>query len=232
MGNTFKDVLKAKQERSERESRPKVEWFSLKNNETKFIRFLQELDTDHRNFDSSFGTAVFLTEHISPESFSRKALCTMEDEGRCFACEMDKEQPKIVEDGKDVWHPWKQRSNFYIYVVDNKGDVRVLSRPTGNKLFDALCEEVDENDNSLTDVTFKISKGPNKSDSWEIRKTTKEHFELPDIAELVDLESAVGLKIAYAEQKSFYLPDSKVATTSEVVTVSNSSAAQKVGEDW
>jgi hypothetical protein len=232
MGNSFKDVVKAKKERAERDSRPKVEWFSLKNNETKFVRFLQEFDTDHRNYDSKFGTAVFLTEHVSPQSFSRKALCTMEDEGRCFACEMDKEQPKIVEDGKDIWHPWKQRSNFYIYVVDNKGEVRVLSRPTGNKLFDALCEEIDENDNSLTDITFKLSKGPNKSDSWEVRKTTKEHFELPEISEVIDLESAVGLKIEYAEQRNFYLPNAEKVVADVPKVGSPSESAQKVGEDW
>lgn len=233
MGKNFKEVLKAKQERAERESRPKVEWFSLKNGETKFIRFLQEFDTDHRNYDSKYGTALFLDEHVSPEDWSRKAVCTMEDEGRCFACEMDKEVLKIVdENGKDRWHPWGQKSNFYVYVVDNKGDVKVLSRPTSNKLFDAICEEIDENDNSITDVTFKISKGPNKSDSWELRKTSKEHFELPEIPELADLSAAVGFKVTYAEQRNFYIPGSKEATVASEPSVSTATSAQKVGEDW
>jgi hypothetical protein len=234
MGQTFKDVMRQKQERAERETRPKVEWFSLKNGETKYIRFLQELDTDMRNYDSKFGTAVFLQEHIAPDDWSRKALCTIDDEGRCFGCEMNKEVEKIVdENGKDKWRPWAQKSNFYIYTVDNKGAVKVLSRPTGNKLFDRLTEEVDENDNSLTDITFKLSKGPNKSDAWEVRKTTKEHFELPDIPELVDLNAAVGFKVPYADQRSFYLPNNGSGQTKEIPTVSSAAtSSQTVGEDW
>lgn len=233
MGNSFKDVVKANKERAERTERPKVEWFSLKNGETKYIRFLQEFDTDQRNYDSTFGTAVFLTEHVSPEEWSRKALCTMDDEGRCFACEMDKEEPKIVVDGKDKWHPWGQKSNFYVYVVDNKGDVRVMSRPTTGKFFEAICDEIELNDNSLTDLTFKISKGNANQNPWEIRSWKKEHFEVPELPELVDLNTAVGLKITYAEQRGFYLPTAKEAPKGETVTVSSSAgSAQKVGEDW
>lgn len=233
MGQSFKDVMKAKKEKAERDSRPKVEWFSLKNGETKYIRFLQELDEDMRNFDSKFGTAEFLLEHVSPEDWARKAVCTMEDEGRCFGCEMNKEVEKVVdENGKDKWRPWAPKSNFYIYVVDAKGDVKVMSRPTGNKLFDALTKEIDENDNSLTDLTFEISKGPNKSDAWEVRPTKKNHFELPEIPEIVDLGSAVGFKVPYAEQRSFYVPGSgKTETQAESPTVSGV-PAEKVGENW
>ncbi len=228
MSQTFKDILKQKQERAERNERPKVEWFTLKNNESKNVRFLQEFDTDMRNYDSKFGTALFLTEHVSPEEWSRKALCSFEDEGRCFACEMDKEQPKIVEDGKDRWHPWGQRTNFYVYVVDSKGDVRVISRPTSGKFFDAIVYEIGENDNSITDVTFKISKGATNQAPWELRSTKKEHFELPEIPELVDLKSAVGLKVTYAEQRGFYLP----ATKTDKPATENVSNPSTVGEDW
>jgi hypothetical protein len=231
MGQNFKDVIKAKKEREERDSRPRVEWFSLKNGETKYIRFLQEFDTDMRNYDSKFGTAEFLVEHVSPVEWSRKALCSFESEGRCFACEMDKEEPKIVEDGKDKWHPWGQKSNFYIYTVDNKGAVRVMSRPTTGKLFDALVEEVEENDNSLTDITFKISKGSANQNPWEIRKTTKEHFDLPEIPELIDLSTAVGLKVAYAEQRNFYLPGTKGDTPS-VSTSTKNDDSETIGENW
>jgi hypothetical protein len=236
MSKSFKEVLKAKKEKQDRDSRPKVEWFSLKNGETKYIRFLQEFDTDARNYDSTLGTALFLVEHVSPEEWSRKALCSMEDEGRCFACEMDKQEPYQLLDEVDGngnkkkrWHPWGQKSNFYVYVVDNKGDVKVMSRTTDGKLFDSLVEEIEENDDSLTDLTFKISKGSANQNPWEVRKTTKEHFDLPDIPELVDLSSAVGLKVAYAEQRNFYLPGSKEATTS---TESSREDSTAIGENW
>lgn len=238
MSQSFKDVLKARKEKEERESRPKVEWFSLKNGETKYVRFLQEFDTDMRNYDSKFGTALFLTEHVSPEEWSRKALCSYEAEGRCFACEMDKEEPFQLLDERDQngnqkkrWHPWGQKSNFYVYVVDPKGDVRVMSRTTEGKLFDALLKEIEENDNSLTDITFEISKGNANQNPWEIRPTKKNHFELPEIPELVDLKSAVGLKVAYAEQRNFYLPGSKETTPSATSTESKPKA-ETVGENW
>jgi|ERR1044072_4986120 hypothetical protein len=237
MGTNFKDVLKAKAERAEREDRPKVEWFSLKNGETKFIRLLQEFDTDMRNYDSKFGTAEFLVEHQSPEEWSRKALCTTDTEGRCFACAMDKEEPFILLDELDgdgnrkkKWHPWGQKTNFYVYVVDNKGAVRVLSRTTDGKLFDSLVEEAEENNNSLTDITFKISKGSANQNPWEIRKTTKEHFELPEIDELVALSTAVGLKVPFEDQKNFYLPKSN--NNKADVAVNVPSTEKKIGEDW
>lgn len=234
--SSFKAVLQAKKEQQEKSERPKVEWFSLKNGETKYVRFLQEFDEDMRNYDSTLGTALFLTEHVSPTDWSHKALCSMEAEGRCFACEMDKEQPYILTDERDPegnfkkkWHPWQQKSNFYVYTVDNKGAVKVLSRPTNNKLFDALVEEIEENDNSLTDITFKLSKGPNKSDSWEVRKTTKEHFDVPEIPELVDLKTAVGYKVEYADQRSFYIPDSKDSTPAVEAPKEDSTT---IGENW
>ena len=237
MSQSFKDVIKAKKEKQDRETRPKVEWFSLKNGETKYIRFLQEFDTDAPNYDSQYGTALFLVEHVSPDEWSRKALCSMEDEGRCFACEMDKEEPFQLLDELDAngkpkkrWHPWGQKSNFYVYVVDVKGDVRVMSRTTDGKLFDSLVDEIELNDGSLTGETFKISKGTANQNPWEIRSWKKEHFELPELPELVDLKSAVGLKVAYADQRNFYLPGSKDATPAASTAVKEESAT--IGENW
>jgi hypothetical protein len=237
MSLKFKDVLKARKEKQDRDSRPKVEWFSLKNGETKYIRFLQEFDTDARNYDSTFGTAVFLVEHVSPEDWGRKALCTIADEGRCFACEMDKEEPFHLLDELDgngkqkkKWHPWAQRSNFYVYVVDNKGEVKVMSRSTDSKLFDALVDEIELNDDSLTDLTFKISKGPQNQNPWEIRSWKKEHFEIPDLPELIDLNTAVGYKVEYSEQRNFYLPGEK-STTATAPSVQKDTP-KDIGENW
>lgn len=203
---TLKDILAKKAEQEERADRPKVEWFTLAANKEKKIRFLQELDTDMRNYDSKRGTALFLVEHVSAVDFKRRAECSYDAEGRCFACEMDDVQPSIEENGNTRWHPWGQKTNMYIHVVDEEGNLSVLSRPAPGKFFDAIYDEaVNENENSLVDLTFKISKGSKQNSPWEI-KTTKQGFDVPDIAELVDLETAVGRKIPYAEQKKFYLP--------------------------
>jgi hypothetical protein len=226
MGTNFKDVLKRNQERSDRADRPKVNWFKLERNETKFIKFLQEFDTDMRNYDSARGTALFLVEHVSPESFSRKALCSFDDEGNCFACEMDKQQPSIGEGEDKKWHPWGQKTNFYVYVIDKEGEISVMSRPTIGKFFDSIVEEIGENNNSLTDLGFKISKGPKNNSPWELKAKDSYDFDLPDVTELTDLSTVVGLKVPYEEQRGFYLPAGKDAPAE------SEKDASKVGENW
>lgn len=229
MTRTLKDVLKRKAEQAERSNRPDFNWFTLAKNETKRVRFLQEFDSDMRNYDSSKGTALFLLEHVSPRDFTRRANCTIDTQGRCFACEMDVEEPSIGEGDKKQWHPWGQRENFYIQVVDEKGKVYVLSRSTSGKFFDALVDEaVEENDNSLTDITFKISKGDKNNSPWEV-KSTKSEFDVEDVVELVDLEAAVSRNIDYVEQRNFYIPGGKVEKEDAPAKVET---AKDVSEDW
>lgn len=215
---TLAEVLKQRQEREERSNRPEVAWFTLKGKKdsTVRLRFLQELDTDARNYDSARGVVLFETEHVSPRDFRRRATCTYDSEGRCFSCEMDKVEPFLEEDGVKRWHPWGQKTNLYVQVYTEEGKVEVLSRPADGKFFDSLYDECTvENDNSITDVTFKISKGSAKNSPWEI-KTTKQEIEVPDVVQLVDLTQAVVRSIAYADQKNFYIPESKDEQPKEV----------------
>lgn len=201
MGKTLADVLKKRQEAAERADRPKIDYFSLANNNPARIRFLQELDPDAPNYDKDKGSALFLVEHTSPQQFTRKAICTMETEGRCFACEMNQEQPK---------ERWWSRINMYVQVFDAKDEkVKVLSRSAPGPFFDQLVdwanEENEEHPGSVVGPTFKISKGPNKTDSWVVTKTNRV-LELPDVVELVDLTQAVGANVEYDKQRNFYLP--------------------------
>lgn len=208
---TLADVLKQRKEREERTSRPDFNWFTLKGKKdnTVRLRFLQELDSDCRNYDATRGSVLFETEHVSPRDFRRRASCTYETEGRCFGCEMDLEEPMIEEDEKERWHPWGRKTNMYALVYTEDGKVEVLSRPADGKFFDSLYDECTvENDNSITDVTFKISKGNSKNSPWEL-KTTKAELDVPEVVELVDLEQAVVRHIPYAEQKNFYIPLAK-----------------------
>lgn len=190
------DVLKKKQERSERADRPKIDYFGLAKNNPARIRFLQEIDPDAPNYEAAKGSAVFLVEHVSPQTFQRKALCTFETEGRCFACEMNQEQPK---------EKWWAKTSMYVNVfdaLDNK--VKVLSRPAPGTFFDPLFEwAADENDGSVIGPTFKITKGANKTDPWTFT-TTKNELDVPDS---LDLFEVVGITVEYDKQRSFYLPN-------------------------
>jgi hypothetical protein len=198
------DVLKKKQERAERSDRPDVNWFSLNDNNPARVRFLQEIDPDAPHYEESKGSALFLVEHVSPQDFRRKAECTMETEGRCFACEMNQEEPKAN---------WWAKTNFYVQVLDAKDDkVKILSRPAPGTFFDALFEwATDENNGSVVAdsdgkaVTFNIRKGPNKTDSW-VPMPTNKHLEVPEGTQLVDLTKAIGVKVEYEKQRNFYLP--------------------------
>lgn len=202
MAKSLKDVLQQRQMREERNERPQVDWFSLKNNNPARIKFLQELDPDAPNYDSSRGHAIFLVEHTSPHDFRRRAECTMETEGRCFACEMAKEEPK-PKNGS-----WWPRTNMYIQVFDAKDEkVKVLSRPAPGGFFDTLYEWAsDENEGSVVGPTFKISKGSEQTSPWTLMTTSKE-IEVPNTVELLDLEKAVGRQVKYEEQRRFYIPE-------------------------
>lgn len=233
MSQSLQDILRKKREQDERQDRPKVEWFSLAKKNPIRVKFLQELHEDAPNYDSSRGSALFLVEHVSPHNFRRRAECTFDTEGRCYACEMDKTQPFLTEkdkDGNPVLdkegkavrrnHPWGQKNNMYVWVMTEDEKAQVLSRPAPGNFFDQLyvfAEE--ENEGSITDVTFRISKGTAKSDKWELRDT-KNGFEVNEIPELVNLADAVSIKVPYEKQQEFYGVDE----TPEV-TENNRSAA-------
>lgn len=232
MGLGLKDILKKKDEMDERNSRPDIEWFSLKKKNPVRVRFLQELDEDSRNYDSTKGKVLFLTEHTSPYDFTRRAECSFESEGRCWACEMTHVEREFVDDqGNKKFNPWGQKTNMYVQVVTEDGDVQVLSRPAPGNFFDKVYEEATDNDGSISEQTFRISKGSARNASWELKALTKEQIEVPETVELVDLESAVGRKIPYADQKRFYLPNETVVNDTPSVSEVKEDAT-KIGENW
>lgn len=203
MATSLKDVLQKKKEYAERTERPQFDYFSLKDNNPAKVVFLQEIDPDVKTEanEKGRGSALFLVEHTSPHDFRRRAECTFEEEGRCFACEMNQEEPE---------NKWWAKTNFYIQVFNAKDNkVKVLSRPVANKeggFFDLLYTWAEEeNEGSITDQTFSISKAGEKTSPWTLMPTTKK-LEVPDTVELVDLEQAVGIKIEYEKQRNFYIP--------------------------
>lgn len=232
MAFTLDDVLRKSREIEERASRPTLDWFSLgkgKKNPIR-VRFLQEFTTESRNYDSTRGTVVFLNEHTSPHDFKRRAKCSMDAQGRCFACEMVKAQPEgVTEDGQTKY--WGAKSNMYVYLATEDGEVKVLSRPAPGPFFNLLHSfHKGDGENSITEQEFEIAKGPNRNDSWTLTPRLKQSFELPDLSQLADLESAVGRDIAYDEQKNFYIPVDKkdVLETKEA----SSTQASPNNFDW
>lgn len=232
MAFSLDDVLRKKRQQAENAERPKVEWFSLAKKNPVRTRFLQEFTEDSPTYDANVGKVLFLAEHVSPYDFKRRAECSYDTEGRCFACEMNKEETQVKIGTEIKNYPWSQKTNMYTYIVTEDQEVKVLSRPAPGSFFDQLHDfAMDDGEGSITKHEFKISKGPQRNDKWNVSVQLKTTIEVPDLSELVDLEKAVGRKIPYAEQKKFYLPEQKEEQASEA-TSAPASQASSGNFDW
>ncbi len=234
MGIDLNDILRKKRQQEEFADRTKIEWFGLGNKKKKpvKVRFLQEFTEDSPNYDSTRGKISFLVEHTSPHNFLRRAECSYDSEGRCFACEMNKIETEFTgKDGQTKKYPWKQQTNMYTWVVTEDGEVQLLSRPAPGSFFDAVHEfAMEQGKGSITQHEFKISKGPQRNDKWGLMPMLEPTFEIPEIEKLVDIETQVARKVPYAEQKKFYMPEEDVQEPS--ITSVPQSQAKSDNFDW
>ena len=60
----------------------KVRWFKIADGQAVKIRFVEELDEDSANYNEARGLALVVSEHTNPKDYKRKAVDTMESEGR------------------------------------------------------------------------------------------------------------------------------------------------------
>ena len=86
----------------------KVRWLKLDDGQSVRIRFVEELDEDSKGYDESRGLAIVVKEHTNPKDYKRKAVCTMDSEGRDWAEEMHRKDPKAG---------WAGRFRFYVNVL-------------------------------------------------------------------------------------------------------------------
>ena len=88
----------------------KGRWLQVKDGQSIKIRFVQEVDADSKNYVEKAGLAFIAIEHTNPKDYKRKALCTIDDQGRCFGCEQHRRDPKAG---------WKGKRRFYANVLVN-----------------------------------------------------------------------------------------------------------------
>jgi len=194
---------------AERE-RPRANYFNWKHNKNKgkpnevYVRFLQEFDESIPTFNAERGLPVMSVEHQAPgkEGFKRRANCTKESEGQCYACERHQEDRDLG---------WQQRKNFYIWVLvdykDGEGPQPVvLSRGFGSSFVEDLMLEVElDPNNQITDKMWMIIKsGSGKQTAWKLREAKGvELYDDTDV-ELIDLEEAALRPIPYEKQPGYY----------------------------
>lgn len=197
------------EEREARE-RPRASYFNWKNNKNKedknvvYVRFLQEFDTGVEGYREERGLPVMAVEHQAPgaQGYLRRANCTLEAEGQCYACDRHKEDRKLG---------WQQRRNFYIWALVDYKDGEgaqpvVISRSFNSSFVDDLVMEVEDDDaNQITNKMFRITRsGAGKSTTWKLKEA--KGIELLDDSdvELINLEDAVLRKVEFDKQAEYY----------------------------
>jgi len=179
----------------------KARWVKLEDGESVKVRFLQELDPDSPNYIEKNGLGFIAVEHTNPKDYRRKALCSMEDQGKCFGCEQHR---------KDYKAGWKGRSRLYINVLVDDGKeepyVAILSQGHSGKTVTPTLIEYAGEMGSITNLMWRIKRTGTKTDtSYTIIPLAKDEnaFDSSSL-ELYKLEETAVRDLPYAEQDAFF----------------------------
>ena len=180
---------------------PKVRWVKLADGQSAKIRFIEELDQDSASYNADRGLAIVVKEHTNPKDYKRKAVDTMDSEGRDWAEEMHRKDPKAG---------WKARLRFYCNVLVDDGleppYVAVWSQGISKQsAFNTLREYALET-GSISNLEWKIKRnGQGTETSYTLlpTKPDSEPFKWDGI-EPFNLDKVVR-HVPYAEQEAYYL---------------------------
>lgn len=226
----------ADKEREEARNRPKAEWFTsvfgkptAKGGigDVAEVVFLQELDDAAAGYNADRGLGKVEVEHHGPgkEGFKKRANCTVETEGQCYACERHRQN---YEEG------WRQRTNLYINVaanVDGEWKPFVLTRNFNSSFMDQLMQEA-EDEGTITDKVFRITKtGSGTTTSWIPKRLKEDAPDLSDV-DVFDIDETVLRKIPYADQPKWYLGEQGNAAKSDEETARPAGTAAGADDEW
>jgi len=197
-------------EKPKTEGGSKVRWLKLADGQSVKIRFIEELDEESPNYDSGRGLSLVVKEHTNPRDFRRRAVDTMDTEGRDWAEEQHRKDPKAG---------WKGKLRFYCNLLVDDGIedpyVAVWSMGVGKmSVFNTIRE-------------YALETGSVSNLSWKLKRTgqgTETNYTLipsgPDTepfdwsgTEPFQLELALH-QIPYAEQEAFYMGYDSPSTSS------------------
>lgn len=190
----------------------KAKWVKLEDGQSVKVRFLQELDPDSPTYNEKNGLGFIAIEHTSPADYRRKALCSIDDQGKCFGCE---------EHRKDYKKGWKGKPRLYINVLvdDGKEDpfVAVLSQGISGKTITPTLNEYAKEMGSITNLMWRIKRtGLGTDTSYTIIPLAKDESAFDSSSlELYDLATTAVRDLPYSEQEAFFAGEtSKEETTS------------------
>lgn len=196
--------------------RPKVRWLKLEDGQSVKIRFANELDEDSPNFDGTRSVAIVVKEHTNPKDYKRKAVDTMDTEGRDWAEEMHRQDPKAG---------WQARFRFYVNVLVDDGMeapyMAVWSQGVGKQSAFNSIKEYALDTGSISNRTWRLKRvgtGVNTSYVLLPGDPDTEPFNWSNAPETFDLEKSAVRHVPYAEQERFYLGFDTPTTTGSTTT--------------
>jgi hypothetical protein len=196
-----------------KEDSPKVRWLKLADGQSVKIRFIEELDEDSAHFDDKRGLALVVKEHTNPKDYKRKAVDTMDTEGRDWAEEMYRKDPK----GNSGW---RARLRFYCNVlvddgIEDKPYVAIWNMGVSKQSAFNTIREYALETGSISNITWKLKRnGQGTETSYTLIPSApdKEPFNWEGV-EPYPLEKALR-RVPYAEQEAFYLGFDAPSSTS------------------
>ncbi len=196
------------------ENSPRLRWLKLADGQSVKIRFVEELDEDSANYSADRGLALVVKEHTNPKDYRLKAVDTMDTEGRDWAEEMHRKDPKAG---------WRGRLRFYCNVLVDDGIedpyIAIWSMGVSKQSSFNTIREYALETGSISNLTWKLKRnGQGTETSYTLIPSIPdaEPFNWGDHTPF-PLESALK-QIPYAEQEAFYLgfdsPGSATSATS------------------
>ena len=190
--------------------KPRVKWLKLADGQSVKIRFLEELDEESANYSAERGLALVVKEHVNPKDYRRRAVDTMDSEGRDWAEEMHRKDPKAG---------WRGRLRFYCNVLIDDGIeepyVAIWSMGVSKmSVFNTIREYAIET-GSISSLVWKLKRsGQGTETSYTLIPSAPdtEPFDWSNV-EPYPIEMALN-NIPYAEQEAFYLGFDQPSATS------------------
>ncbi len=191
--------------------KPRVRWLKLADGQSVKIRFIEELDEDSSHYDQGRGLSLVVKEHTNPKDYRRKAVDTMDTEGRDWAEEMHRKDPKAG---------WRGRLRFYCNVLVDDGIedpyVAIWSMGVSKQSSFNTIREYALETGSISNLTWKLKRnGQGTETSYTLIPSApdSEPFSWGEV-EPYDLNLALN-HVPYAEQEAYYLGfDTPSVTTS------------------
>jgi hypothetical protein len=179
----------------------KARWLKLADGQSVKLRFIEELDEESPNYNEARGLSLVVKEHTNPKDFRRRAVDTSDSEGRDWAEEQHRKDPKAG---------WKGKLRFYCNVLVDDGIedpyVAIWSIGVGKmSVFNTIREYALET-GSVSNVTWKLKRnGQGMETNYSLFPSAPdtEPFDWDNVTPYA-LEMALN-QIPYVDQEAFYM---------------------------